>query len=58
MNIENIKKLTPYQDINDLLADWTEGIKSILGENVVGLLGRGMSMNEGICVNIGQYLVV
>ena len=37
MNTADIKKLTPYQDINDLLADWVEGVKNILGENVVGL---------------------
>jgi hypothetical protein len=37
MDREKIKKLTPYQDINNLLADWTEGVKNILGENVVGL---------------------
>jgi len=41
MNIENIRKLTPYQDINGLLSDWVEGIKNILGGNVVGLYLSG-----------------
>lgn len=41
METENIKKLTPHQDINDLLADWTESVKNVLGENVVGLYLSG-----------------
>jgi len=41
MDREKIKKLTPYQDINNLLADWTEGVKNMLGENVVGLYLSG-----------------
>lgn len=41
MEIEKIKKLTPYQDINDLLAAWTEGVQNILGENIVGLYLSG-----------------
>jgi len=27
VNIEEIKKLTPYQDINNVLAEWTEDVK-------------------------------
>lgn len=47
MNIENIRKLTPYQDINNLLGDWTKGVKNILGENVVGLyLSGSLSYGE------------
>jgi predicted nucleotidyltransferase len=41
MDAEKIRKLTPYQDINSLLADWTEKAKNILGENVVGLYLSG-----------------
>jgi hypothetical protein len=41
MDTEKIRKLTPYQDINGLLADWTEKAKDILGENVVGLYLSG-----------------
>lgn len=41
MKIEEIKRLTPHQDINNLLADWTEGVKSALGKNVVGLYLSG-----------------
>jgi predicted nucleotidyltransferase len=41
MDTEKIRKLTPYQDINSLLADWTEKAKNILGENVVGLYLSG-----------------
>ena len=41
MNIENIRKLTPYQEINGLLSDWVEGVKNILGGNVVGLYLSG-----------------
>jgi len=35
MEIKEIKKFTPYQDINDLLAGWTESVKNILGENAI-----------------------
>jgi predicted nucleotidyltransferase len=41
MDTEKIRKLTPYQDINSLLADWTEEAKNILGEKVVGLYLSG-----------------
>lgn len=41
MEFNKIRKLTPYHDINDLLADWTEGTQNILGENVVGLYLSG-----------------
>lgn len=41
MDLKEIKKITPYQDINDLLAGWTESVKNILGENVVGLYLSG-----------------
>src|SRR5215468_10360750 len=41
MDTEKIRKLTPYQDINSLLADWTEKAKNILGEKVVGLYLSG-----------------
>jgi Domain of unknown function (DUF4111) len=41
MTTEEIKKLTPYQDINDLLALWTKGVNAGLGENVVGLYLTG-----------------
>jgi len=35
------QKLTLYQDINDLLADWIGGIKNILGPNGLGLYLTG-----------------
>jgi len=38
---QRVKTATPYQDINDLLADWMEGAKNILGVNVVGLYLSG-----------------
>ena len=41
MDLYNIRTLTPYQDINDLLAEWTEGVKDILGETVIGLYLSG-----------------
>jgi hypothetical protein len=41
MDIENIRNLTPYQDINGLLADWVKGVKNILGGKVVGLYLSG-----------------
>jgi hypothetical protein len=41
MDTEKIRGLTPYQDINSLLAYWTEKAKNILGENVVGLYLSG-----------------
>ncbi|MBO0859744.1 MAG: hypothetical protein J2P21_15040 [Chloracidobacterium sp.] len=41
MDTANIRKLTPYQDINSILVDWTEKAKKILGENVVGLYLSG-----------------
>ena len=41
MDIENIRKLTPYHDINGLLGDWVEGVKNILAGNVVGLYLSG-----------------
>jgi streptomycin 3"-adenylyltransferase len=41
MYTENIRKLTPYQDINKLLIDWAQGVKSILRGNIVGLYLSG-----------------
>jgi hypothetical protein len=38
---EETKKLTPYPDINNLLTDWTEGVKMLLSENLVGLYLSG-----------------
>jgi hypothetical protein len=35
------RKLTPYQGINDLLGDWKESVKNVLGEKVVGLYLSG-----------------
>jgi Domain of unknown function (DUF4111) len=47
MDIRGIRKLTPYRDINDLLADWSEGVKDILGEGVVGLyLSGSLTYND------------
>jgi hypothetical protein len=53
MDIENIRKLTPYQDINGLLGDWVEGIKNIPGGNVVGLYLSG-SLSYGGFVRFGH----
>jgi len=33
--------LTPYQDINELLTDWAQGVKNILSSNIVGLYLSG-----------------
>lgn len=37
MDADQIKTLTPYQDINNILVDWVSGVKSILQHNVIGL---------------------
>jgi len=41
MDTDQIRKLTSYPDINSLLIDWVEGVKNILGNNVVGLYLSG-----------------
>lgn len=41
MHSDQIKKITPYQDINYLLVDWAEGVKDILHDNVIGLYLSG-----------------
>src|SRR5262245_33868536 len=54
MDTEKIRALTPYPDINNLLADWTEKAKNILGENVVGLYLSG-SLSYGDLVPERRY---
>lgn len=41
MEIQAIKKLTPYQDVNDTLVMLTEGVGKIIGDNLVGLYLTG-----------------
>jgi predicted nucleotidyltransferase len=41
MNTNQLKKLTPYPDINNILVDWVEGVKNTLHDNVVGLYLSG-----------------
>jgi hypothetical protein len=41
MDLENIKKLTPYQDINDILGVMSQELPRILGENLVGFYLTG-----------------
>lgn len=41
MEISEIKKLTPYRDINDIIVLFLKGLKKILGNNLVGLYLTG-----------------
>ncbi|MDO8470884.1 MAG: DUF4111 domain-containing protein [bacterium] len=41
MEIADIKKLTPYQDVNDVLVTLTQGVHDILGDELVGLYLTG-----------------
>lgn len=41
MDIEQIRKITPYQEINELLVDWVRGLKNVLGNNIVGIYLSG-----------------
>ena len=41
MTIKNTSQPTPYLDINALLSEWTEGVRHMLGDNVVGLYLSG-----------------
>lgn len=41
MEISDIKKLTPYSDINDVLATLSKGVERIIGDNLIGLYLTG-----------------
>src|ERR1700680_1170010 len=41
MRAKEIGHLTPYPDINALLTQYVDGVKSVLGENLVGLYLTG-----------------
>ncbi|MBU4338876.1 DUF4111 domain-containing protein [Patescibacteria group bacterium] len=40
-NLRHIKKITPYQDINNVLYFLAEGIRNIFGDNLVGMYLTG-----------------
>jgi len=40
-NLEHIKKVTPYEDVNDVLYSLAQGIQSIFGANLLGLYLTG-----------------
>ena len=40
-NIEHIKKITPYQDINDVLYFLAQGVQNIFGDDLVGFYLTG-----------------
>jgi len=41
MDIEHIKKITPYRDINDILFFLAIGIKDIFGQDLIGFYLTG-----------------
>lgn len=41
MKIEDVKNLTPYQDINNLLVLWSERLNTALGDNLTGFYLTG-----------------
>lgn len=41
MKIAEIKKLTPHQDVNDILALLAQGLTKVFGDQLIGLLLTG-----------------
>lgn len=49
-NLEHIKKVTPYQDINDVLYFLAQGVYDIFGDDLVGIYLTGSLSYGDFCV--------